>query len=82
MRFIDKKGVIELMIDNKDNDRLDHALEWCRKHEVKTRLDLFNRECKKKLAKGNLDKKEFEEMCKKAGVKKGSLCKTIFTEDL
>ena len=67
---------------NNNNDRLDHALKWCREHEVKTRLDLFNRERKKKLVRGNLNKKEFEEMCKKAGVKKGSLCKTIFTENL
>jgi len=34
---------------------------------------------KKKLAKGNLGKKEFEEMCKKAGVKKEALCETVFT---
>lgn len=71
------------MIDNKDNDRLGHALEWCKKHKLKSdRLDLFNRKRKKKLVKGNLSKKEFKEMCKKAGVKKESLCKTIFTENL
>lgn len=68
---------------NNNNDRLNHALEWCKKHKLKSdRLDLFNRERKKKLAKGNLSKKEFKEMCKKAGVKKESLCKTIFTENL
>ena len=71
------------MVDNGDNDRLDHALEWCKKHKLKLdRLDLFNRKRKKKLAKGNLNKKEFKEMCKKAGIKKESLCKTIFTENL
>jgi len=71
------------MVDDGDNDRLDHALEWCKKHKLKLdRLDLFNRKRKKKLDKGNLSKKEFKEMCKKAGVKKGSLCKTIFTENL
>ena len=70
------------MVDDRDNDRLSHALRWCREHEVKARLNLFNRKRKKKLGKGNLGKKEFEEMCKKAGVKKGSLCKTIFTENL
>jgi len=71
------------MVDNGDNDRLDNALEWCKKHKLKSdRLDLFNRKRKKKLAKGNLSKKEFKEMCKKAGVKKESLCKTIFTENL
>lgn len=71
------------MIDNGDNDRLDHALEWCKKHKLKLdRLNLFNRKRKKKLIKGNLNKKEFKEMCKKAGIKKESLCKTIFTENL
>ena len=71
------------MVNNKDNDRLSHALEWCKKHKLESdRLDLFNRQRKKKLAKGNLSKKEFEEMCEKAGVKKESLCKTIFTENL
>lgn len=71
------------MVDNGDNDRLDRALEWCKKHKLKLdRLDLFNRKRKKKLAKGNLSKKEFKEICKKAGVKKGSLCKTIFIENL
>jgi len=71
------------MINNEDNDRLDHALEWCKKHKLKLdRLNLFNRGRKKKGVKGNLSKKEFEEMCKKAGVKKESLCKTIFTDNL
>ena len=71
------------MVDNKDNDRLDHALEWCKKNKLESdRLKLFNRKRKKKLVRGNLDKKEFEEICKKARVKKGSLCKTIFTENL
>jgi hypothetical protein len=71
------------MVNDKDNDRLDHALEWCKKHKLESdRLDLFNRHRKKKLAKGNLSKKEFEEMCKKAGVEKESLCKTIFIDSL
>jgi len=70
------------MANNEDNDRLGHALEWCRKHEVKTRLNLLYRKREKKSARGNLSKKEFEEMCEKAGVKKGSLCKTVFTENL
>ena len=70
------------MVNDKDNDRLGHALEWCRKHEVKTQLNLLYRERKKKSDRGNFSKKEFEEMCKKAGVEKGSLCKTIFTENL
>ncbi|MBA7553383.1 hypothetical protein ES705_45974 [subsurface metagenome] len=71
------------MVDDENNDRLDRALEWCKKHKLKLdRLNLFNRGRKKKVAKGNLSKKEFEEMCKKAGVKKESLCKTIFTENL
>jgi len=71
------------MVNNEDNDRLNHALEWCKKNKLESdRLKLFNREHKKRLAKGNLNKKEFKEMCKKAGVKKGSLCKTIFTENL
>lgn len=71
------------MVDNGYDDRLDHALEWCKEHKLKLdRLDLFNRKRKKKLAKGNLSKKEFKEMCKKAGFKKEFLCKTIFTENL
>ena len=65
------------------NERLESALEWCKKNKLRLdRLDLFNRERKKKLTKGNLSKKEFKGMCKKAGVKKGSLCKTVFTENL
>ena len=65
------------------NERLESALEWCKKHKLKSdRLDLFNRRRKKKLAKGNLGKKEFKEMCEKVGVKKESLCKTILTENL
>ena len=68
---------------NENNERLESALVWCKKHKLKLdRLDLFNRRRKKKLAKGNLGKREFKEMCKKAGVKKESLCKTIFTENL
>ena len=51
--------MIKLMVDNKNNDRLEHALKWCRERKVKNRLNLFNRERKKKLAKGNLNKKEF-----------------------
>ena len=71
------------MVNNEDNDRLDHALEWCKKNKLESdRLKLFNWERKKRLVRGNLNKKEFEEMCKKAGVKKGFLCKTIFTENL
>ena len=65
------------------NERLESALAWCKKHKLKLdRLNLFNRKRKKKSAKGNLGKKEFKEMCKKAGIKKESLCKTIFTENL
>lgn len=82
MYFINKKGV-KFMVNNDNDDRLSHALEWCKKHKLKlNRLDLFKRKRKKKSAKGNLSKKEFEEMCKKAGVKKESLCKTIFIENL
>jgi hypothetical protein len=65
------------------NERLESALTWCKKNKLRLdRLDLFNRERKKKSAKGNLSKKEFKEMCKKAGVKKESLCKTTFTKNL
>jgi len=40
------------MVNNKDNDRLSHALEWCKKHKLKSdRLDLFNQERKKKKKK-------------------------------
>ena len=71
------------MVNDKDNDRLDRALEWCKKHKLKLdRLNLFNRGRKKKVAKGNLSKKEFEEMCKKAGVKKESLCDTVLTRNI
>ena len=65
------------------NERLESALAWCKKNKLESsRLNLFDREHKKKLNKGELDKKEFGEMCKRAGVKKESLCKTIFTENL
>lgn len=65
------------------NERIEVALKWCKKHRLRSeQLNLFDRQYKKKLAKGELDKKEFEEMCKKAGIKKESLCKTIFTENL
>ena len=65
------------------NERLESALAWCKKNKLRSdRLKLFDQECKKKSAKGNLSKKEFKEMCKKAGVKKESLCKTTFTENL
>lgn len=40
------------MVDNKSNNRLDHALEWCKKHKIESdRLDLFNQERKKKKKK-------------------------------
>ena len=58
--------MVKPVVNNKDNDRLEHALRWCREHEVKNRLDLFNRGHKKKLTKGDLNKKEF-----KGNVKKG-----------
>jgi len=65
------------------NERLKLALAWCKKNNLESiRLKKFNRESKKKPPKGNLNKKEFKKMCKKAGVKKSSLCKTIFTENL
>jgi hypothetical protein len=54
-------------------------------NKVKDQLDLFNRvdnKEKKSKKKKSLSNKEFKEMCKKAGVKKESLCKTIFTENL
>ena len=71
------------MVNNENNDRLDRALEWCKKNKLESdRLKSFNRERKKKLDKGNFNKKEFKEMYKKAGVKKESLCKTIFTENI
>ena len=44
------------MVDNGDNDRLDHALKWCKKHKLKLdRLDLFNRERKKKKKKSKIN---------------------------
>lgn len=70
------------MVDNKINDRLGHALEWCRERNIKNRLDLFGQGSKKKPGKGNINKKEFNKMCKKANVKKESLCKTVFTKDI
>lgn len=42
------------MVNDKKEDRLSHALEWCRKRKIKNRLDLFNRKHKKKLAEGDL----------------------------
>ena len=67
------------------NERLESAFEWCKKNKVKNQLDLFNRVDNKKKEskkKKSLSDKEFKEMCKKAGVRKESLCKTIFTENL
>lgn len=68
------------------NARIEHALTWCKKNNLESiRLKKFNRESKRRSEKKkskSLNKKEFKEMCKKAGVKKGSLCKTIFTENL
>lgn len=79
MRFINKKRGIIIMV----NERLESALAWCKKRNLESiRLKKFNRESKKRLPKGNLGKKEFKEMCKKAGVKKESLCKTVFIENL
>lgn len=46
------------------------------------RIDKLMKKAQKKYDKKELDKKEFEEMCKKAGVKKESLCKTVFTKNL
>jgi hypothetical protein len=70
------------MTNDKDEDRLSHALKWCKEREIKNRLDLFSKKHKKKLVKGNLSKKEFDGMCKKAGVKKESLCRTILTDSI
>ena len=65
------------------NERLESALAWCKKNKLESsRLNLFDRGHKKRLDKGDLDKKEFKEMCKKAGIEKGFLCKTVFTENL
>lgn len=55
MYFINKKGV-KFMVNNDNNDRLDHALEWCEKHKLKlNRLDLFNRKRKKKKKKSRIN---------------------------
>jgi len=65
------------------NKRIEKALEWCRQNKLDyDNLKLFDWRKKRKLIKGELDKKEFKEMCGKAGIKKESLCKTIFTENL
>jgi len=37
------------MVDDKDNDRLECALKWCREHKLKSdRLKLFDWEQKKR----------------------------------
>ena len=36
------------MTSDKDEDRLSHALEWCKKREIKNRLDLFDKKRRKK----------------------------------
>ena len=52
------------------DERLESALAWCKKNNLDpSRLKKFNRERKKKLAKVNLNKKEFKEMCKRAGIR-------------
>lgn len=47
------------MVDNKNNDRLAHALEWCRERKIKNQLNVFSRGSKKKPDKGNSTKKAF-----------------------
>ena len=42
------------MVDDEYNDRLGHALKWCRKRNIKNRLNLFDRGDKKKLININL----------------------------
>lgn len=40
------------MANDESNERLDQALEWCKKHKLESdRLDLFNRGRKKKSKK-------------------------------
>lgn len=70
------------MTNDKNEDRLSHALKWCKEREIKNRLNLFSKKRKKRSVKGNLSKKEFDGMCRKAGVKKESLCRTILTDSL
>lgn len=45
------------MTNDKNEDRLSHALEWCKKREIKNRLNLFNKKRKKKLVKEDYSKK-------------------------
>lgn len=40
------------MTSDKNEDRLSHALEWCKEREIKNRLDLFSKKRKKKSVKG------------------------------
>ena len=79
-----KRGVKSMK--NRQNDRLESALGWCKKNKIKhtEQLSLFAKLKKKgaSRAKKSLSKEEFEEMCKKAKVEPESLCKTIFTESL
>jgi len=52
------KGIIIIM-SKKTNDRLDQALKWCKKNKIGSgRLNIFDRQYKKILAKSNLDKKK------------------------
>lgn len=64
-----------------NNKRIEKALKWCEENHIRKteQLSLFAKLVKRKK---KLDKKEFKEMCKKAKVEPGSLCKTIFTESL
>ncbi len=52
---------------NEDNERIEEALKWCKKRNIKSeQLNLFDRQFRKEKAR-HLSDKEFKEMCKKAG---------------
>jgi len=72
---------LEVMKDIKKRLKVelkDQALPFKRREEILSQLyfiDVWVREKEK----GGFYKKEFKEMCEKAGVRKESLCETIFT---
>jgi len=67
---------------NEDDERIERALAWCKKRNIKSeQLNLFDRQFRKEKAK-HLSDKEFKEMCKKAKVDPGSLADTVFTRSL
>ena len=72
---------LEVMKDIKKRLKVElkaQALPFKRREEILSQLYYIDAWVREK-EKGGFYKKEFKEMCEKAGVRKESLCETIFT---